>query len=88
MEYLGFVGERYTGVDIEHVGAGCHLVNRVGFHAAVVAIGQFGGQSPASGGVDPFTDDGERAIEADDDGLRCGTDDGLGHALALAFLCM
>ena len=74
------VGERNPGVDVQHVRAGLHLRARVGFDAAEIARGHFGGEQLAPGRIDALADDHERAIEADDDLARGGTDDGVGHA--------
>ena len=74
------VGERNPGVDVQHVRAGFHLRARVGLDAAEIARGHFGGEELAPGRIDALADDHERAIKADDDLARGGTDDGVGHA--------
>ena len=69
-----FVGERYAGVDVEHVRAGLDLRARIGFDAAEVAGRHFRGQNLAPGRIDALADDDEGPVEADHDLLRCGTD--------------
>ena len=80
MEDLWFVGERYACVDVEHVGPCGHLGQGIGFDAAIVAVCHFGSEALAARGIDSLTDDGKRAVKADDDGFRRRTDHGLGHA--------
>ena len=64
------IGERNTGVHIEHMRTGLDLRERVGDHAAVVAGQHLGGQYLASGRVDALADDDEGPVEADDDLAR------------------
>jgi hypothetical protein len=51
----------------------------VGLDPAEVAGRHFLGKNLAPGGIDAFADDDKRTIEADDDFLACGADDGIGH---------
>ena len=77
-----FVGERYAGVDIEHVRSRLHLGDGVRGHTAVIAGLHLGGEHLAAGGIDALADDHERPVEADDDFPGGGTDDGVGHRAA------
>ncbi len=82
-EYCRLVGERYAGVDIQHVRAGLHLRPRIRFDAAEVARGHLGGEDLTARRIDALADDYEGPIEADDDLLRGGTDDRIGHDAVL-----
>ena len=61
------VGERDARVDVEHVGAGLDLGDRVALDAAEVAGLHLLGEQLAAGRVDALADDRERPVEADDD---------------------
>ncbi len=73
------VGQRDAGVDVEHLGAGLDLGQDIALDAAEVAGLHLLGKSLAAGRVDPLADDHERAVEADDDLARRGTEEGVGH---------
>ena len=73
------VGQRDAGVDVEHLGAGLDLGQDIALDAAEVAGLHLLGESLAAGRVDPFADDHERAVEADDDLARRGTEECVGH---------
>ena len=63
----GLVGERDAGVDVEHVGAGRDLRQRIALDPAEVAAPHLLGQQLASGRVDALADDHEWPVVADDD---------------------
>ncbi len=73
------VGQRNAGVDVQHVGAGLDLGDGVALDGREVAGGHLRGELLAAGRVDPLADDAERLVEADDDLLLVGGDDGVGH---------
>ena len=66
------VGERDAGVDVEHLGAGLHLRDRVRDHGLEVAVLHLLGQLLAAGRVDALADDHERAVEPDHDRATLG----------------
>ena len=68
------IGERNSGIDVEHVGARLDLGARIRLDAAEVAGRHFGGEDLAPRRIDALADDDERSIEADDDFLGGGTD--------------
>ena len=70
LEQLGLVDQRDAGVDVEHVGAGLGLGQRVGGHGGEVAVAQFLGEDLAPGGVDALADDAEGLLGADRDATR------------------
>src|SRR5262249_50759976 len=78
------VGERYAGVDVEHMRAGFDLGDGVGADAAVVAGRHLGREQLAPGRVDALADEDERPLEADDGLLGRGADDGIGHGAVLS----
>jgi hypothetical protein len=78
---LGFVrvDRGDTGIDVEHGGACCHLLQRILDDGVEIADDHLGGQLLAAGRVDALTDDAEGLVEADDDFAGGGGDDGAGH---------
>jgi hypothetical protein len=62
---LSLVRERDACVDVQHVGARLHLRAGVGLDAAIVTPSHLGREHPAPRGIDAFTDDDERPLEAD-----------------------
>ena len=76
---LRLVGERNAGVDVEHLRPRLDLGQRLGDDAAVVARRHFGREHLAAGRIDALADHHEAALEADDDFLGGGGDDGFGH---------
>jgi len=82
---LRLVRQRDAGIDIEHVGAGLDLGQRIGLDAAVVAGRHLGGQQLAARRIDALPDEHEGTLEADDDLLGRRGDDGVGHVLTNPF---
>ena len=73
------VGERNAGVDVEHLRARLDLGQRLGDDPAIVARRHFGRERLAPGRIDALADHDEAALEADDDFLGGGGDEGVGH---------
>src|SRR5215831_2948779 len=75
-----------AGVDIQHVGTGRHLRQRIGLDAAEVPGSHLGREDLAPRGVDALADHHEGALEAEHDLAGCGADHGIGHeAILLVF---
>ena len=77
------IGQRNPRIDVEHVSARLDLRARIGFDAAEVPGRHLGGEDLASGRIDALADDDEGPVEADDDFLGGGTDNGVGHDAVL-----
>ena len=77
------VRQRNARIDVEHVRAGFDLGARVRLDAAEVAGRHLGGEDLAPRRIDALADDDERAVEADDDFLGGGADNGIGHDAVL-----
>ena len=77
------IGQRNARIHVEHVGAGLDLGARIRLDAGEIAGRHLGGEDLAPGRIDALADDDERPIEADDDFLGGGTDDGVGHDAVL-----
>ena len=60
------VGERNTGVDIQHVSTGCDLRQRITLHTTVITDFHFFGHDLAPGRIDSLTNQYEGALKADD----------------------
>ena len=79
-QHARLIGQRDTGVHVQHMGTGLDLRQRVSDDAAVIAGHHFGGHDFAAGGVDALANDDEGAVKANDDLAGRGADDGIGHA--------
>jgi len=69
------LGEEFTSLD--------DLRTRIRLDAGEVARCHFGGEDLASRRIDALADDDEGPVEADDDLLGGGTDNGVGHVAVL-----
>jgi hypothetical protein len=81
-EQRRLVGQRDARVDVEHVGPGLDLGDRIGLDPAEVARLHLGGEQLAAGRVDAFADHHERSVEADHDFGGRGTHHGGGHVVS------
>ena len=73
-----------AGIDIQHVGAGGDLGQRIGLDPGKIARRHFRRQQLAPGRVDALANDHEGAVEADRNLPVGRTDDGFGHAVSLS----
>ncbi len=85
-EDRGLVRERDAGVDVEHLGAGLDLRDRIGHHGVEVAGTHLLGELRAAGGVDPLPDDHERPVEADHHLARRRGQHRLAHSCSFPFV--
>ena len=69
-QHARLVGQRNTGVHVEHVGTGRNLGQRIGDDAAVIVGQHLGRHDLAPGRVDALADDDKRAVKADHDFAR------------------
>ena len=73
------IGERDTGIHVQHMGARRHLRESIGFDPAVIAVLHLLGQQFPPRRVDPLPDNYERSIEPDDNFLGRGGNEGVSH---------
>src|SRR4029077_6479873 len=76
---------RDAGIDVEHVGAGSNLSERVDFDATEVAALHLFGQQLASGRVDLLADHHEGTFEADHHLTGFRADNCVGHVFSCSF---
>ena len=78
-----FVCQWNAGINIQHVRTGGNLGQGISLYSTKVSCSHFSSEDFPTSRVDPFADDDERPLEADDDFLGVRTDYSIGHGLIL-----